>query len=1088
MVYSVLNLLLLVLSKIDIFKLNYKVMNRLLIFFVFVFMFFNISSSGQDLYDINNIRTINMNFYDENWDYILDTMILNHNEDRILADLIIDGITYDSVGVRYKGNSSYHPDRVKNPFNIKVDYIKNQDVYGVKKLKLSNMFKDPSCLREVLSYEILRNYIPASKANFIFLYINGNIHGLYTSVESIDKDFVKKHFGSDENSFFKCDPITITGTPEPPPPGCLPVVGIASPLIYMGDDTVCYQQSYEIKSDFGWTKLMDLILELNENPVNVHQMLNIDRALWMLVFNNIFVNLDSYTGSGHNYYVYENEFNRFNTIGWDLNENFGVFKNGGQGPPLNLEQMIYLSTKWNYLNPDRPLINKLLDIPEYWNKYYAHYRTMYKDFLLNDAMKNRAIELQQLIDTCVYNDPNLLYTYQDFLIALDQNIGFGNGMIPGINVLMDGRTFHLSNHPELTKQGPEITDVMCFPEFPNSEDTVWITAVITNSYACFLHYKTQRFAPFINISMFDDGNHHDGAANDDVFGAMILPVTQATTVYYYIYAENNDAAMFSPKKAEFDSYSYLVQGDEIMPGDIVINEFLADNDSVIPDQNDEYDDWFELFNNTDQDICLEGIFVSDDFNEPGKWIFPDTTIGANDFIIVWADDDEGQEGLHANFKLSKSGEEIILSNSDLTVLDSIQFGEQFTDTTFGRFPNGTGDFQFMPPTFGAVNQSFAQQITLSSGYSFVSSRIIPENPDMEVVVQEILSDDLQYIRNSDGAMLRKIGPNWVNGIGDWIGIEGYLIKTNAAGQFTIEGTLIPQYTPIELLAGFQFVSYLPVNEIDALDAFSSIIGDDLLYVRNSEGNMLRKIGYNWINGIGNCIPTEGYLIKMAADAILIYPGGEKAESITKIIFEHFFFNGGNAAEQVYTIYVKGLDIGDEVAAFNEDIKVGAMKINSQNTFENELPVFSTVNSGNGNGYRAGKPIILKVWNISSKSLIPFEYTMIDPYNEAYMKQFYPSEDGLYSIINITKGVHYKENYEMFSVFPNPSDGVFTIVIKERSGDVQIKVLDLQGKQCYYFEINGTNSTQFDLSGLSAGIYFIKFTDKNVYQIKKIVIK
>ena len=168
-----------------------------------------------------------------------------------------------------------------------------------------------------------------------------------------------------------------------------------------------------------------------------------------------------------------------------------------------------------------------------------------------------------------------------------------------------------------------------------------------------------------------------------------------------------------------------------------------------------------------------------------------------------------------------------------------------------------------------------QSIAVEPGFQFVSSRINPTDPDMMVVATDIINDDLDYIRNSVGAMLRKIGPNWVNGIGDWVGVEGYLIKTGESGEFSVEGAIIPIDTPIDVEAGFQFVSYLPDYGMSAMDAFSSIIGDNLLYIRNSEGAMLRKIGPNWVNGIGDCTPTEGYLVKMSGDAVLVYPEFDK---------------------------------------------------------------------------------------------------------------------------------------------------------------------------------------------------------------------
>lgn len=166
------------------------------------------------------------------------------------------------------------------------------------------------------------------------------------------------------------------------------------------------------------------------------------------------------------------------------------------------------------------------------------------------------------------------------------------------------------------------------------------------------------------------------------------------------------------------------------------------------------------------------------------------------------------------------------------------------------------------------NQS--QTITLGSAFQFVSSHIIPNNSDMLVVLEEILNDNLVFVRNSQGQTLQKIGPNWVNNIGNWIPTEGYLFKMQGNENFTMQGQTIDPQSPINLEIGFQFVAYFPEVAMDGLEAFSSILNDDLDYIRNSSGNMIRKIGPNWINGIGDCNPGEGYLIKMNGEGILMY--------------------------------------------------------------------------------------------------------------------------------------------------------------------------------------------------------------------------
>jgi len=387
-----------------------------------------------------------------------------------------------------------------------------------------------------------------------------------------------------------------------------------------------------------------------------------------------------------------------------------------------------------------------------------------------------------------------------------------------------------------------------------------------------------------------------------------------------------------------------------------------------------------------------------------------------------------------------------------------------------------------------ISLFMSQEIELFYGYQFISSHIIPENPNILNICNNILPN-LDFVRNSSGLMLRKIGPMWINSIGDWVTTEGYIFRMNNADNLSIGGEIIDPETPIQLTSGYQFISYLLVEPVNALIAFQDIL-DNLDFVRNSDGSMLRKIGPIWINGIGDLIPGEGYLVRMNDADVLIYPVTDKKYTgVSNKQTEYFNFEGGNAADPIYSIYFEGLEIGDEVATYDGDVKVGAMKINSENTFDNDLPVFSTLNSGAG--YKAGKPITIKVWDASTQKLIPFEYTMIDPYNDAYMKQVYPTEDGLYSIININKGVNIENERGDISIFPNPSEGIFNIMFKGIDGDMQIKVMDIQGNDYRNFEfssLTGFTTKQLDLKELPAGVYFISFSGEDISWIKKIVIQ
>ena len=140
-------------------------------------------------------------------------------------------------------------------------------------------------------------------------------------------------------------------------------------------------------------------------------------------------------------------------------------------------------------------------------------------------------------------------------------------------------------------------------------------------------------------------------------------------------------------------------------GALVINEFLAVNDSLVADPFDEYDDWLEIYNTSGEEIELAGIYLTDNFDLPMRWAFPDTSIGPHNFIVVWCDDQALQGPMHATFKLNGGGEELGLFDRDgETAIDSLTFGDQDPNISYGRFPDGSDNWQILyTPTPGNPN-------------------------------------------------------------------------------------------------------------------------------------------------------------------------------------------------------------------------------------------------------------------------------------------------------------------------------------------------------------------------------------------------
>jgi len=139
-------------------------------------------------------------------------------------------------------------------------------------------------------------------------------------------------------------------------------------------------------------------------------------------------------------------------------------------------------------------------------------------------------------------------------------------------------------------------------------------------------------------------------------------------------------------------------------GDIVINEVLPVNKTIIADQNGEYDDWIELYNISSSSKDISGYSLSDNKKDISKWQIPSgTSIPGKGYLIIWADKDSLQIGLHANFKLSSMGEEVLFSTPEGNVIDKVIFPGQTQELSYSRNPDGTGTFKWQIPTFNSSN-------------------------------------------------------------------------------------------------------------------------------------------------------------------------------------------------------------------------------------------------------------------------------------------------------------------------------------------------------------------------------------------------
>ncbi len=725
-------------------------------------------------FDDSFVHEISITFENSDWYDVLYESHANDSDDPYFAaDVTIDGVTMENVGIRFKGNSSFTGTGIKKSLKIDFDEFDEDNdsltYLGLKKLNLNNNYNDPTMLREKLLYDFASNFVEgSSRAVHTNVTINGELYGIYTAVEQVDKTYVQTRFGSDEDgNLYKGAASDEAGDD--------PNADFGSDLTYLGDDPVAYEENYQLKTnetENDYSDLVEFIDVLNNTSAEdlaaaIEPLLDVDDTLASLAINNLFANLDSYNGSAHNYYLYDrDDSGQFTHILWDANESFGRFSlftspgedlqeldpfwlpvattvggPGGGGPPIGGPGGTTTET-----DESRPLMENLWAVDEYSDDYLRDLAEMLREGFDITAATARINELADIIRDDVTADPNKQYTTAQFEQNLTTDIVSGQGVIYGLTSFIDNRATYLD---------AELDTYASSTDLRLNELMVWNVATVQD--------ESGDFDPWIEIYNYgpglvdvaglyltddagdltkwslpseslddgefltlwldgetSDGTNHASFSLSATGGTLQLTdgVTVIDTVTYATMADDTSLARVPDGEGELETTDQPTFGTEnlasvviVEPVDTVelyINEFMADNDSVVedPDEAGAYEDWVEIYNPGTEAIDLSGMSMTDDLSDPTQWQFASgTTIAAGGYLIVWADGDTDQGDDHATFKLSSGGEEIGLYHTDgITLIDSVTFGEQVTDVSYGRFPDGSETFVSMTtPTPSATN-------------------------------------------------------------------------------------------------------------------------------------------------------------------------------------------------------------------------------------------------------------------------------------------------------------------------------------------------------------------------------------------------
>ena len=394
------------------------------------------------------------------------------------------------------------------------------------------------------------------------------------------------------------------------------------------------------------------------------------------------------------------------------------------------------------------------------------------------------------------------------------------------------------------------------------------------------------------------------------------------------------------------------------------------------------------------------------------------------------------------------------------------------------------------------NSMLTYEREVKSGWNWMSFNLLNDDMSINNILESLSStaQDLDYIKGPVEYAEYFSGHGWFGSFTELYNHRMYKLDSAINGLIEYQGTeIVPSTFPININSGWNWISYIPLENMSINYALSSLTQDNVFgdYIKSQSGYADYYAGFGWYGtGLDSLKSTKGYLIDMSNSSVLTYPNESEISlsminsSTTSIKdshwnfdFKDFEFNGSVTIE----LDLDGVEISeyDQIGAFFNDECRG---VAHASTFPlNGKIIFPLMFYSNS----ISEKLNFKLYSYNSNKIIDLKQQI----------EFYPDirlNNALEPFI-MTNGL--PDEYKLNNVYPNPFNPITTISysVGENTDYFQIKIYDLRGRlvdTLFSGPIEkGDYSTVWDASNFSSGIYFVYMnTDKNSFTKKIMLIK